>query len=835
MKKFNQRDYVNIFITIILFLIILFSIVGFNYVNGSTIDWSSQHWIIPEYFRNLFYKTGDIFPSFAFNLGAGQNIYNLSYYGLLSPFILFSYLLRSVPMINYIMVLMIVIIISSIILMYYWLHKRFGTKYAFIGTLLFLLAAPLIYHTHRHIMFISYMPFLLMALIGVDALFEKNKKVLLTISVFLIVMTSYYYSVASILGIILYAVYRYIELDEEKDLKKFIKTGVKVIFPIIVGILMSAVLIVPTFYSLLSGRGDITTVYNIKELLIPTLNFEEIVFGHYTIGVTSILFFAIAYALASHKKQNKFLSIVFILLTVFPVIMYALSGFMYVRGKVLIPLLPIAILLITNILNDLNTKKNTKFLILFIIIFSLQTISYVYTKNYIYLADTLSILIAFFIYKEYSNKNIFIYSILFFALVNCLVHNYSDTLVTKEDVELQFNTYNYEKLSNIIESDENIYRLGNDILDMESINRVEDIDYYLPSIYSSIENQNYSDFVDETIGNEMQYRISSAISSSKNILFNTYMGVKYLLTNTMVPIGYTNIENSNIYVNESVYPIGYSTTSVMSKSEYDTLSYPDSVYAIMSNIIVDKDLESTFKTRIKEETPKYEIEEQTVTIEQQEDNYIISSEEDGILNLKLNKEYTNKILFITFDMGYAETCLIGDTSITINGVKNTLSCKGWIYPNNNKEFTYVISSNEPISELNIVFSEGKYEISNVKIYSLDYQYILDSVGKVDEFQIDKEKTSGDLITGNINVTQNGYFILTVPYDTGFNIYLDGKKIEYEKVSESFLGFEINEGSHTIQVLYIAPYLLEGLVISLGGYMIFLPIIYSDLKKKKNRG
>ena len=206
MNKNAKKDYINILVLIILFFLILFSMIGFNYVNGSTVDWDSQHVVIPDYFRKLFYDTKDLFPSFAFNLGSGENIYNLSYYGLLSPFILFSYLLPNVSMINYIQIVMVLVVIVSIILMYYWLRKRFNSKYSFLGTLLFLLAAPLIYHTHRHIMFIIYMPFLIMGLMGVDRYFDKNKRTLLVISVFLIIMSSYYYSVGSILCLIVYGI-----------------------------------------------------------------------------------------------------------------------------------------------------------------------------------------------------------------------------------------------------------------------------------------------------------------------------------------------------------------------------------------------------------------------------------------------------------------------------------------------------------------------------------------------------------------------------------------------------------------------------------------------------
>ena len=60
----------------------------FGKVFGANVDWISQHSVLPEYFRQQFYDTGQLFPEFAANIGGGQNIYNFSYYGLYSPLIL---------------------------------------------------------------------------------------------------------------------------------------------------------------------------------------------------------------------------------------------------------------------------------------------------------------------------------------------------------------------------------------------------------------------------------------------------------------------------------------------------------------------------------------------------------------------------------------------------------------------------------------------------------------------------------------------------------------------------------------------------------------------------
>ena len=100
LKNENRKDLLA-YILLIAFAATIIAFVhkqGFLY--GSQIDWINQHSVIPEYFRQKFYATGNLFPDFAMNLGAGQNIYTLSYYGMFNPIILISYLLPGVKMMD---------------------------------------------------------------------------------------------------------------------------------------------------------------------------------------------------------------------------------------------------------------------------------------------------------------------------------------------------------------------------------------------------------------------------------------------------------------------------------------------------------------------------------------------------------------------------------------------------------------------------------------------------------------------------------------------------------------------------------------------------------------
>ena len=43
--------------------------------------------------------------------------------------------------------------------------------------------------------------------------------------------------------------------------------------------------------------------------------------------------------------------------------------------------------------------------------------------------------------------------------------------------------------------------------------------------------------------------------------------------------------------------------------------------------------------------------------------------------------------------------------------------------------------------------------------------------------------------------KKSYFITTIPYDSHFEVLVDGKNVSYEKVNTAFLGFPLKQGKH----------------------------------------
>ena len=197
---------------------------------GAKVDWISQHSVIPELFRQQFYDTGNFFPDFTLQAGGGQNIYNFAYYGLYSPAILLSYLFPLVSMSAYIMAVSVGSLALSVMLLHYWLSRRgFNRKICFGVSLLFLLAGPMIVQSYSQIMFVNYMPWLLLSFLGADRYLDFVKIIreeaklhpvregvrahtILIIGVWGMILTSFYFSIGGMLALAVYGLCRYIKM-----------------------------------------------------------------------------------------------------------------------------------------------------------------------------------------------------------------------------------------------------------------------------------------------------------------------------------------------------------------------------------------------------------------------------------------------------------------------------------------------------------------------------------------------------------------------------------------------------------------------------------------------
>ncbi|MDD4718835.1 MAG: YfhO family protein [Bacilli bacterium] len=831
----KKKDYFYLLILGIVGLAIMFFIKGSNNLYGSETDWLSQHWVLPEYFRTLFYETGNLFPNYAPNLGAGQNIYNFSYYGLLNPIILVSYLLPFIKMVDYIIISSILIVIFSAFLFYKWLKNNcFSDKVAFISSFVFILANPIIFHSHRHIMFINYMPFIIMGLMGIDKYFKDNKKSLLILSVFLLIMTSYFYSVGGLIAIGIYGIYKILNIDNI-DIKNFSLKLVKLILIMLVGILMAGVLLLPTIGIIANGRGQSVKNIDILSLLIPKINPEVLLYTPYALGFTIISLVSLIYGFFSKDRKTILLSLLLSIIFFVPIFVYLLNGMLYVRYKVLIPFAPLIGLLIAKFISDV-LKGKLKLLPIFVVTVMVGLLNFKVSKELIvYFIDLLVLFAALYFYFKTKKEQIFFIPVIFMVLLNSIVSTSAETFVTKDRYEMEFNEGKEVLINEIIDQDNSYYRFNNLDATLSTANKIYHPNYFQTSLYSSTYNNDYNDFFYNVFKNAIPYRNRVITAQSSNILFQTLMGVKYVGTNGNEPIGYEKVtENSvfAIYKNENVFPLGYVTTNIMSNNDYKNIEYPYNLEPLLKGVVTNNFSNYFYQSMIEKIDLDYTKKiGKNIQLEVQDNIYRLNVAEHDYINLDVANIKKDQMLIIKFELLNNPRCSAGDISVSINNVRNVLTCREWIYHNRNYSFEYVISSNDVLDKLNVGFGKGVYEISNIETYVLDYNYIKEMTNQIDKMEVNMDKTKGDSIYGNINVSNDGYFVTSIPYDKGFNITLNGKKVIPKMVNQTFLGFPIDKGDYEVVIKYESPLFKEGMYLSVLGFVSYFGIIAFDYRKK----
>lgn len=830
MEKINKKDKINLLVITIIFIGIIIFILRNNTLYGSILDWNTQHSVIPEYFRSLFYKTLNIFPDFALNLGSGQNIYNYSYYGLFNPVIIISYFLPFISMKSYIQISSILLVYSSVILFYYFLRRnKVNENVSLLSSVVFLTASPLLFHSHRHIMFMNYMPFLILALIGVDKYFEKDNSKLLCISTVLIILMSYYYSIPAIISIVIYGVYKYIKLNKKITVKSFFKDGFRFLIPIMISILISCILLVPTFYAILIGRLPNDINISLSDLLVPRINVKYLMYNAYGVGLTSISLLALINLFFDKKRENRFLLICLSSLIIFPIINYLLNGTMYIDAKVLIPFLPLYTLVISYMFDKISTKKID---LRKLVIASLAVLFLIYVGkssygNYFYI-DFIFSLTLIIIATKTNTKYLFkVLTIVLLVIYSC-AGNSKDTLVSRKDINSSENV-NQEKLIKKIPKGYDHTTLYN--LKLENVNNIYgNLNIYSDYLYSSTGNANYNLFMFDTFEVPMQSRNRLIISANKDLMYLMFSNNRYFIGDNVDITGYKEIDkigDTKLYENTDVLPFMYVSYNYYSKTDFSKKSFPYNNEILLNNVVVNEKTNNEFKTSIKETFIRQsDIKYMDPSIINNGDRITVKKDNSRML-IDIPEVARNKILFVSFNLE-PQSCKVGDLLVNINGNTNKLTCREWKYYNGNTTFNYVISG-DTSNKVEVTFSKGMYKIDNLKIYYMDYNDIKDINKKVTKVDIDS-KTKGDKIYASVETEKDGYFVTTLPYDKGFTIKVDNKKIDYEKVNIAYVGFKISKGKHNIVIEYKAPFKIVGLIMSFIGIIVYILFYYKNLIK-----
>lgn len=864
---------------ILLFIILITAVIPDGYVYGSNTDWLSQHVTLAETIRNACLEQHTLLPSWI-GLGGGSNGYQFAYYGFLRPDILIGCLLPQIPMVDIIIAYMTAVYLGSVLLVYIWLRaERISPLLAWLGSMLFMTAGCL-FHMHRQIMFVNYLPFLLLTFLCI----RKQRYKWLPLCLLLICLSSFYFSISAFAAVGWYW-YR----TEGKRfwrgsfLKRYIPSAA-------LAAAMAAALLLPTALVLLehSRLGANAGLLKLLELFGPNPVFNNILFNEYGMGLTLICFYAI---LAGLKIKNfRQDSILFLLFGMFGIFSYILNGTLYTRPKILIPFMPLVILHCVRYAEICRKtagpvrvpEPDSRFpeqariygvqvpplwpfavmLPVSLLWFSQEQFPWILLD----LAILFCLCLAIRLRRKYARPS-------FSAASGCLtavlllispMGMYLTTAGTEDWVkESEISPgFTADELSQV--QFDPLYHFDSLLSPLVDGNELNTF-LHRSTMYSSVTNGEYSELYYDTLMTPVRINNRVALLTSDNPFMLNLLGVRYLeTTDGHIPAGYETILESgkNVIVeNPDVLPSVYFTDDTVSQEWFDTLdSLPKLDIITRKTVVEDSSREGSQDSstgssqsssqngaaggsvgnNMRPYSPELSQTDlpEGLDINRTDSGWEIRAEKECTLTLDIGNPQPGGIVLCQFKVENLTTQAV---VIDINNIRNKLSGMFAPYPNGNDQFHYQFSadSSTGVDRLEITFSKGHYRLNDIQWYLYDQSLL----NEKNYAPLTADQSTGSGSTGimdtkyTITAENNGYLVTSIPMQNGLEILVDGKPSDLVRVNQAFAGTYLEKGEHTIEFCFFPPGKTAGCAVSTAasiGYVVYLLYTFL-LQTKRNIG
>ena len=701
-----------------------------------------------------------------------------------------------------------------------------------------------------NVMWLDGLIFLPIVCIGIDKVIKEKKFNLYILALCLSIISNFYVGFSICIFVAIYYIYSYIINYKTKNIKEIIKDFLTFALYSIVALAISSVIIVPVYFMLANGKGSGLT-FNLSELkvanfeyieilgkLLPgAINNNEIFYGLPNIysGLLTIFLVEIFFINKEIKIKEKIASIILIFLMIcmmhnslINLIWHGLkapTGFPY-RYSFIFSF----ILLMIAGRGIKNTKNISVKKIIAISIINLFILFYILTRKYDYIKNIsiyLSIMwmifyeIMYIIYVK-KGKKIFMVAIgIMFSLE--LLYNYCTTYKSIDYLERTpyvESVKEYEKIFDIVkEQDNSFYRIE------------KKMNFYLNDSllcnYNGIGHS--SSTFDNNVTNLLKqigynyYMDWPSYGTGNTLITDTIFGIKYKISKneTEENFEYLNdIEKYKLLKNKSELSLGYMTDDYIKKIE-EIANDPFELQESFLNKLTNSN--DTYFKNIKEENIEFSEVEKV-----EENNYKRINENSFIeLNYDLKNVNNDNIYFYIKSSYYSDLAAL---KIYINDAYYNL------YLGSNKMGILNINKNEwnLSDKLNIKIYFNTTEnvnIENIELKVLDYEKFENAYNKLKNSQLENLNYKNNMLTANINVKESGYLSTTIPYENEWKVFVDGNEVSKIEDAE-FITIKLDQGEHNVKFKYKTKGLKYGILIFIGGIIIWIGLNILPLKFNK---
>ena len=856
-KTMTKKKYYTLSILIpavmILAIFLLFTITPFGNRTWLTIDLGQQYVDFFSYYQDtLLHHPEQFFYSFSKSIG-GEMVSLWAYY-LLSPFNLLFLLIPRSAIAMGVSLLIFLKLVSCTVSFAVLLDVKFKQRNW--TTLLFALSYGFMSYLSANqfnVMWLDALIGLPLIILGVDALLQKQNPLYYVLPLSLTILSNYYtgYMICLFLG--LYFPYAYLMINDSFSWKSFIKQFGRFIFYSVLSVGLITVILLPTFYSLLGSKGTATTIawslkseYNpllmASKLFIGSFDFHEMQKGYPNIFVGSLALFSFL-CYFKEKKIALFQRLYALFITVIILISFNIEMFDKLWHAGQLPnwysyrfsfLFSFWMVFLGYQWTLKKTAVGIRETFVYFFLFLAAGIGFIlFPQDYlqgwqIALGFGLSMGILYGLILIRRGKRTHQKFLISFVVIELLLNSIITLSRLGYVMNSEFATYqsSLTNWSTVLRPVENeFYRSEKTML--RSKNDSLQVPTYGVSHFSSTFEKETEKFFD-AIG--VRQGTAYVNYSNGTLLTDALLGIKNTFIETTdatynerwerkdledLPTIAT-FNEGHVVTNPNSLSIAYPMKAILKSMKVPT-NHPITMQNQLANALSGTTSPKNIFTRVSYETTFENISGSPVVYQrvQFEDNTQV-----GTITLTFTPETDDPIyLEIAGTMGEE------DLEMTLNGDPYAF------YSVQSKPVLLSVAKNQKgqPQTLRITVKDDGFEFSKLNLYSLNTSLLNERLEQTKAQELKLETFSATHFSGTMDVLEDSTVLTTIPYSTGWKVWVDGQELETYKILDSLLGFTISKGTHRIEYRYTTPFLPEGSLVSLASLLLLIFILYRRKK------
>ncbi len=123
---------------------------------------------------------------------------------------------------------------------------------------------------------------------------------------------------------------------------------------------------------------------------------------------------------------------------------------------------------------------------------------------------------------------------------------------------------------------------------------------------------------------------------------------------------------------------------------------------------------------------------------------------------------------------------------------------------------------------------------DILVYSMDVDKLKSVTDALGKNGLNVTSFTDTSIEGTLTSSINGCMLLTIPYDKGWSVYIDGKKVNTYAVKDAFIGVDVTAGTYDVKIEYTPVGLHAGIIISAISVILIALLGLADRLKRKNK-